>query len=62
MTNLAPEEALHIYEARIKIDESYRDLGLLNLDKIIDKSQVKLGLGCLLSEGRKGAPKQMHAL
>ena len=41
MTNLAPEEALHIYQARMKLDESYRDLkSLLNLDK--NKIQVNM--------------------
>ena len=43
MTNLVPEEALQIYLARMKIDESYRDLkSLLNLDKIMNKIQVNM--------------------
>jgi hypothetical protein len=43
MTNLVLEGALHIYRARMKIDESYRDLkSLLNLDKIMNKGQVNM--------------------
>jgi hypothetical protein len=40
MSNLAPQEALRIYHARMKIDESFRDLkSLLGLDKLMNKSQ-----------------------
>jgi hypothetical protein len=40
MSNLAPQEALRIYHARMKIDESFRDLkNLLGLDKLMNKSQ-----------------------
>lgn len=43
MTNLTPEEALQLYQARMKIDESYKDLkSLLNLDKIMNKIQVNM--------------------
>jgi hypothetical protein len=41
VTNLEPEEALSIYQARMKIDESFRDLkSLLCLDKLMNKRQV----------------------
>lgn len=40
MTNLAPEKGLEIYQARMKIEESFRDLkSLLHLDKIVNKTQ-----------------------
>jgi hypothetical protein len=40
MSNLAPEQALDIYHARMKIDESFKDLkNLLGLDKLMNKSQ-----------------------
>lgn len=40
MSNLAPERALTIYFARMKIEEAFRDLkNLLNLDKMMNKSQ-----------------------
>ncbi|MGC8839350.1 MAG: transposase [Anaerolineae bacterium] len=40
MSDLAPEEALRIYAARMKIEETFRDLkALLNLDKVMNKSQ-----------------------
>jgi hypothetical protein len=40
MSNLAPERALAIYFARMKIEEAFRDLkSLLNLDKLMNKSQ-----------------------
>ena len=43
MTNLEPEAALQIYKARMKIDESFKDLkSLLSLDKIMNKSQVNM--------------------
>ena len=41
MTNLAPEQGLRIYQARMKIEESFRDLkSLLCLDKLMNKNQV----------------------
>jgi len=43
VTNLAPEEGLALYEQRMKIEICFRDLkSLLNLDKIMNKSQVYL--------------------
>lgn len=43
MTNLAPEEGLALYDQRMKIEICFRDLkSLLNLDKIMNKSQVYL--------------------
>jgi hypothetical protein len=40
MSTLPPEEALRIYHARMKIDESFKDLkNLLGLDKLMNKSQ-----------------------
>ena len=40
MSNLAPEQALSIYTARMKIEESFRDLkSLLSFDKLMNKSQ-----------------------
>lgn len=40
MSNLAPEPALAIYAARMKIEEAFRDLkSLLNFDKLMNKSQ-----------------------
>jgi hypothetical protein len=40
MSSLAPERALAIYCARMKIEEAFRDLkSLLNLDKLMNKSQ-----------------------
>ena len=40
MSNLAPDRALTIYFARMKIEEAFRDLkNLLNLDKVMNKSQ-----------------------
>ena len=40
MSNLAPEQALTIYAARMKIEETFRDLkSLLNFDKLMNKSQ-----------------------
>ena len=43
MSNLAPEPALAIYAARMKIEETFRDLkNLLNLDKLMNKSQQHL--------------------
>lgn len=43
MSNLAPEQALVIYTARMKIEETFRDLKhLLNLDKLMNQSQAHL--------------------
>jgi hypothetical protein len=40
MSNLAPDRALTIYCARMKIEEAFRDLkSLLNFDKLMNKSQ-----------------------
>ena len=40
MTSLPPEKGLEIYRARMKIEESFRDLkSLLHLDKIVNKTQ-----------------------
>jgi hypothetical protein len=40
MTNLSPEDGLRIYRARMKIEESFKDLkSLLGLTKIMNKSQ-----------------------
>lgn len=43
MTDLEPEEGLDIYQARSKIEQSFRDLkSLLNLHKIMNKSQTNM--------------------
>ena len=43
MTTLAPEEGLEIYRARMKIEESFRDLkSLLHLDKVVNKTQSNM--------------------
>jgi hypothetical protein len=43
MSNLAPDRALTIYCARMKIEEAFRDLkNLLNLDKLMNKSQAHM--------------------
>ena len=43
MSNLAPERALAIYAARMKIEETFRDLkSLLNFDKLMNKSQLHM--------------------
>ena len=43
MTNLAPDDGLRIYQARVKIEESFKDLkSLLSLDKIMNKSQKNM--------------------
>lgn len=43
ISNLEPEEALTIYRARMKIEESFKDLkSLLNLEKLMNKGQEKL--------------------
>jgi len=41
MTNVDPRRALEIYRARMKIEESFRDLkSLLGLDRVMNKKQV----------------------
>lgn len=43
MTDLTPEQGLAIYQARTKIEQSFRDLkSLLHLDKIMNKSQTNM--------------------
>ena len=43
MTNLSSEKGLEIYQARMKIEESFRDLkSLLHLDKIMNKTQENM--------------------
>jgi hypothetical protein len=43
MSNLAPEPALAIYAARMKIEETFRALkSLLTFDKLMNKSQVHM--------------------
>jgi hypothetical protein len=43
MTNLEPAEAMAIYRARMKIEESFRDLkSLLAMEKIMNKKQINL--------------------
>jgi Transposase DDE domain len=44
MTNLEPHHGLQIYLARLKIEESFRDLkSLLPLDQVMNKRQVHMG-------------------
>ena len=43
ISNLEPEQALSVYKARMKIEESFKDLkNLLGLDRIMNKSRVKM--------------------
>lgn len=43
ITNLEPEEALRIYKARMKIDESFKDLkSLLSLEKVMNKGRENM--------------------
>ena len=43
MTSLAPEKGLEIYQARMKIEESFKDLkSLLHLDKVMNKMQSNM--------------------
>lgn len=43
MSNLAPERALAIYAARMKIEQAFRDLkNLLQLDQLMNKSQTHM--------------------
>ena len=67
MSNLAPAEAMAIYQARTKIEESFRDLkSLLRIEKIMNKKQVNLEkmiamvmisytIGCLVGESMRDA-------
>ncbi len=62
MTSLEPEEGLKIYQARVKIEESFKDLkDLLRLEKIMNKTQpnvekmiammlITYGMGLLVGE------------
>ncbi len=67
-TNLEPEPALEIYQARMNLDQSFRDLkSLLGLEKIMNKKREQLekmlalillayGVGLLVGEAlRLGA-------
>lgn len=43
MTTLEPEQGLEIYQQRMKIEQSFRDLkDLLHIDKIMNKTQVMM--------------------
>jgi hypothetical protein len=43
MSDLAPEQALKLYQHRMKIDESFRDMkSLLGIDKAMNKSQSNM--------------------
>jgi len=43
ITNLEPEEGLKIYQARMKIDESFKDLkSLLDLERIMNKKREQM--------------------
>jgi len=43
ITDLEPEEGLEIYRARMKIDESFKDLkSLLNLEKVMNKRREQM--------------------
>ena len=77
MTNLAPEKGLEIYRARMKIEESFRDLkSLLHLDKVVNKTQdnmekmvalvlIAYAIGVLVGESIRdqlyGSSEQAHA-
>lgn len=66
-TNLEPEQALAIYQARMKLDQSFRDLkSLLGLEKIMNKKREYLekmialvllayGVGLLVGEAVRAA-------
>jgi len=74
MTNLSPEKGLEIYQARMKIEESFRDLkSLLHLDKVMNKTQdnmekmvalmlIAYAIGLLVGESIRdhvyGSPEQ----
>jgi len=76
MSNLSPEQALSIYAARMKIEETFRDLkSLLQLDKLMNKSQhhmeqmaalvmlaftIGLLTGETLRDALYGAPEHTH--
>lgn len=77
MTNLAPEEGLGIYQARTKIEESFKDLkNLMHLDKVVNKTQsnmekmvalvlIAYAIGLLVGESIRdhvyGSSAQAHA-
>ncbi|MCL0084468.1 transposase [Dehalococcoidia bacterium] len=43
ISDLEPEEAMAIYQARMKIEQSFRDLkSLLGLDKIMNKGRERM--------------------
>jgi transposase len=43
ITNLEPEEGLEIYRARMKIEESFKDLkSLLDLEKVMNKKRKQM--------------------
>jgi len=43
MTNLEPEKGLEIYSARMKIEESFRDLkGLLGMGRLMNRTQERM--------------------
>jgi len=43
ITNIEPEEALKVYKARMKIEESFRDLkDILKINKIMNKKQENM--------------------
>jgi len=43
MTSLAPDEGMQLYQSRVKIEESFRDLkDLLHLDKVMNKTQLNM--------------------
>ncbi len=62
ISNLQPEAALEMYKARMKIEESFKDLkGLLNLEKLMNKKRDNMekmvalvpltyGIGLLVGE------------
>jgi hypothetical protein len=74
MTNLSPEDGLRIYQARMKIEESFKDLkSLLGLKKVMNKSQdnmekmvalllIAYAIGLLVGEALRdftyGTPEQ----
>jgi len=77
MTTLAPEKGLEIYQARMKIEESFKDLkSLLHLDKVVNKTQsnmekmvalvlIAYAIGLLVGESIRdhlyGSPEQASA-
>jgi hypothetical protein len=67
MSNLQPQEAMAFYQARTKIEESFRDLkSLLSMEKIMNKKQTNMekmmamvmisyAIGCLVGESIRDA-------